>query len=353
MRQYEENLDRVLAALVTSLKEDPEKVHDLEVLSHSYSCDALGEILLLTRPHYIDEGHDHESGYLEWRKWRVKTIIGQSAIATSIFRVLRVYTPLGGFLEGDHFMTGLKSSVKERVTKVEPEKSPHGAASSDLARDLVLLQNKKTGWLPQWTGQMLVASGSAGNGTIVSTSLSFFANLAARPDVRARIVQELEAARLSSPPKYNEIGALPYLEACVQEAMRLYPAVFLGMPRKVPAGGATIDGYHISAGVTVDANPYVVHRNPYVFGADAEEYNPDRWLQTDDAQRRLMQQDLLIWGGRSRIFPGQYLAKLIIFKLYAVLLANFDTDIEWDRSKALTGSFITYIPGLTATFRPK
>lgn len=351
--QHEENLDPLLAVLVDSLKKDPEKVHDLETLFHSYSCDALGDMLLSTRPHYVEEGHDHGSAFHDWRKWRVRTVVGQSKIASSIFRFLRMYTSFGNFILGDHFTTWLMSSVKKRAADTEQEKSEKGAPKSDIAADLVVLQKKKTGWLPQWTSEMLLISGAAGNSTIVSTSLSFFANLSTRPDVQARIVEELEAAQLSSPPTYSEIAALPYLEACVKEAMRLYPALFVPLPRKAPTGGATIDGYRIPAGTTVDTNPYVVHRNKDIFGEDADVYNPDRWLGEDDEQRRLMQQNLLIWGGRSRICPGQSLGQLLIFKMYAVLLTNFDIHTEWDRSKPIIGSLVTFLPGLTATFHPK
>jgi cytochrome P450 len=90
----------------------------------------------------------------------------------------------------------------------------------------------------------------------------------------------------------------------------------------------------------------VVHRNPDVFGADAEEYSPDRWLGKDEAKRPLMQQNLLSWGGGSRFCPGQYTEQVIIFKLYAILFTKFETRIEWDKSKSLAASAITFIPGL-------
>jgi len=362
MMKHEENLDRLLDVLIESLKKEPNKVHDLEAFFHMYGCDALGEMLLSKTPHYVEDGHDHGTSYLDWRKWWVRTVVGQSTTATSIFRFVRAHTGLANFLEMDEFTAWIFSNIKQRVASAASEKSEDGGLESDVARDLILLQKKKTGWEPQWTGQMLMASGIAGNSTIVSTSLAFFALLSTRPDVQARIVKELEAAQLSTPPKYSEIAELPYLEACVKEAMRLYPAPFIPIQRRAPApGGATIDGYHVPAGTIVDTNLYVAHRNQDVFGADAGEYNPDRWLAGggggggpgDEERRRLMQQTFCGWGGRSRPCPGQHLAELIIFKLYAALFTHFEVGIEWDRSKKVTASVITFIPGLTATFRPK
>jgi cytochrome P450 len=357
LSQHEENVDRLLVVLVNKLKEEPYKVHDLDAFFHIFGCDALGEMLLSERPHYVENGSDHGTSYHDWRKWWVRTVVGQSSFAMSLFRFLRRRTRLGNFLEMDHYTVWLFSAIRRRMGATEPEKSPYGESESDVARDLVLLQHKKTGWKPQWTGQMLIASGIAGNSTIVATSLAVFACLNEQPDVLARVVEELESARaagrLSSPPRYTELADLPYFEACIKEAMRVYPAAFIGLQRRVPAGGATIDGYAIPAGATVDMNMYLVHRNKDVYGADAEEFNPDRWLGKDEERRRVMQQNFMGFGGRSRPCPGQYLAEMIIFKLYASLFLDFDVRIGWDRSRKPTASIITFLPGLTASFQPK
>jgi len=55
---------------------------------------------------------------------------------------------------------------------------------------------------------------------------------------------------------YNEIDAtstapLKYLQAVVLEGMRIYPPLPLGLPRVVPAGGDTVDGYFLPGGVGI------------------------------------------------------------------------------------------------------
>lgn len=53
---------------------------------------------------------------------------------------------------------------------------------------------------------------------------------------------------------YDEINAistipLSYLQAVALEGMRMYPPLPLGLPRVVPAGGDTVDGYFLPGGV--------------------------------------------------------------------------------------------------------
>jgi cytochrome P450 len=53
------------------------------------------------------------------------------------------------------------------------------------------------------------------------------------------------------------------------------------MPRQVPSTGCNISGQWIPAGVRVGINPTVMQLDKTVFGDDAGEYNPDRWLKPD------------------------------------------------------------------------
>ena len=101
---------------------------------------------------------------------------------------------------------------------------------------------------------------------------------------------------------YNEAIKMPYLVACCKEGMRLHPSVGLGMPRHVPAGGATIAGRTFAAGERVSINAAVVHYDKTVFGPDADSFNPDRWLTGDGA---MMDRHMLHFGGGSRTCIGK------------------------------------------------
>lgn len=76
---------------------------------------------------------------------------------------------------------------------------------------------------------------------------------------------------------YAKIKHLPYLRACLDEALRITPPTTFGLPRRTPAGGANILGDFIPADTTVSMSAYVAHRDPQVF-PDPESYVPERWL---------------------------------------------------------------------------
>ncbi len=72
---------------------------------------------------------------------------------------------------------------------------------------------------------------------------------------------------------------LPYLDALVNEGLRCFPAIPMSLPRYVPAGGRTIDGYFLPEKTIVSCQAYSTHRiNESVF-PQPNLFNPDRWLE--------------------------------------------------------------------------
>ena len=80
---------------------------------------------------------------------------------------------------------------------------------------------------------------------------------------------------------------LPFLDAIVSEGLRCFPPIPMSLPRYVPQGGKTIDGYTLPGNTIVSCQAYSVHRmNTGVF-PDPDRFNPDRWMVDDgDVERR-------------------------------------------------------------------
>ena len=85
---------------------------------------------------------------------------------------------------------------------------------------------------------------------------------------------------------------MPYLQAVIKEAMRLHPATGLPLWRVVPDGGAEISGQYFPAGAVIGLNTWVAHYNEDVFGADAKQFRPERWLEAEkEGGARIKQMD--------------------------------------------------------------
>ena len=156
--------------------------------------------------------------------------------------------------------------------------------------------------IPEWfvtawtTSNVLAGSDTA---AIMLRSIVYF--LLRHPTSLNKLSEELVQAqregRLSSSSgsvvTWRECQKLPYLDACIKEAGRLHPAIGLPMERVVPEGGIELCGQHLVAGTVIGMNPWVIHRDKDVFGPDAAEWNPDRWLADDKEYRLRMERCLL------------------------------------------------------------
>ncbi|KAG8158495.1 hypothetical protein KVR01_011617 [Diaporthe batatas] len=116
--------------------------------------------------------------------------------------------------------------------------------------------------------------------------------LLSRPDAYRRLVDEIDAASsegaLSTPATFEECRTLPYLQAVLNEAMRLYPPLTALAYKEVPAGGRTVAGYFLPAGTQVGQNIYGILRDKAYWGADANMFLPERWLNASSSRARDM-----------------------------------------------------------------
>ena len=115
---------------------------------------------------------------------------------------------------------------------------------------------------------------------------------------------------------YAQTTRLEYLHAVVQETMRHSPAVQGTLPRTSPSphGLEVLPGVCIPPGVSVSTNSYINHRDKAVFGNDADEFIPERWLPIGGERYRLMARHMAVFGYGSAKCLGQNMAMIKINK---------------------------------------
>lgn len=119
--------------------------------------------------------------------------------------------------------------------------------------------------------------------------LSFCWQVLAHPAIYQRLTKEILDTPLSPIVEYGEGLSLPYFQACLQETMRLQPALPFNMTRQVPDCGANVNGAPLPGGTQVAVSAWVMHRDEKVFGPHTGEFNPDRWLDVDPIKLKRME----------------------------------------------------------------
>jgi len=114
----------------------------------------------------------------------------------------------------------------------------------------------------------------AGHETTASTVGWTLDLLSRHPGVRARVHEEAVAAFGDGRPVYEDLTKLRYTNMVLQEAMRLFPPVWI-LPRRALADDE-VGGYHVPAGADVLICPYILHRHPR-YWPDPERFDPERF----------------------------------------------------------------------------
>nr|ULR85540.1 cytochrome P450 [Spodoptera frugiperda] len=105
--------------------------------------------------------------------------------------------------------------------------------------------------------------------------------LAKYPEVQEKVYEELQEVFGDSdrPVTHEDLPRLKYLDAVIRESLRLYPPVPM-ITRKIEKDVTLPNGVTLVDGCSVIVNIWSVHRNPRYWGDDAEEFRPERFLDT-------------------------------------------------------------------------
>lgn len=164
----------------------------------------------------------------------------------------------------------------------------------------------------------------------------FVNNVISQPEVRMRVVAEIraadEAGLLSKPVvSYDETLKLPFFMACIKETLRCDAPAQTILPRLVSDGGYRLrDGTYIPGGVQIGASPFIIHRDPSVFGSEPDLFQPSRWLPGEDhewatdANIKRMERLGMWWGYGDRECAGKNYAQMEMQKLCVELLRRFE-----------------------------
>jgi len=124
----------------------------------------------------------------------------------------------------------------------------------------------------------------AGSDTTKTVLSSLFFYLLRDPAKLAKLREEID--RFYPPGESvssKHFQEMTYLDACINETLRLAPPVPSASPRDVgpnpnTSKGRTFGSYYFPEGTALGVSPFVLHRDPKNFSPFTEEYWPERWL---------------------------------------------------------------------------
>ena len=126
---------------------------------------------------------------------------------------------------------------------------------------------------------------------LLSSICAIAYHLAQNPDIQSTLQAELDEAlgHEDSPiAPWEIVKRLPYLEAVVNEALRLHSTSAMGLPRVVPEGGLYVSGKFFPEGTVLSVPSYTIHRDREIWGDDVEVFRPERWFERDQAEIQKM-----------------------------------------------------------------
>jgi fatty acid omega-hydroxylase len=101
--------------------------------------------------------------------------------------------------------------------------------------------------------------------------------LMGHPEVEQKMLEEIREVCGDRELTYDELGRLKYVQAVIDESLRLYPSV--PADSKVSVADDTLpDGTFVPAGCVIQFNPYAMGRSKKLWGEDAELFRPERWI---------------------------------------------------------------------------
>lgn len=160
------------------------------------------------------------------------------------------------------------------------------------------------------------------------------------PEALARVREELTAldGDLDFAAFVHRGGSnkVPYLEAVVNEAIRLTPSVGFSLSRVSPPAGCHLNEFFVPPGYVVGMCPWPVNYDTGYFGPDAAEFKPERWLgdhpteMLDGAPRTMknyIEAGWLSFGAGGRVCIGRHLAVFLMIKVIAKMFMIYDLEL--------------------------
>ncbi|RHZ67349.1 cytochrome P450 [Aspergillus thermomutatus] len=169
---------------------------------------------------------------------------------------------------------------------------------------------------------IILGAGTETTGRTLAIATFYMSN---EPRIWKKLQDELRSNVLPTPSStttWAELEKLPYLNAVINESLRLSYGLVMRLPRIAPTETLKYKDYAIPPGTPVSMSAYFVHRDPSIF-PDPQIFRPERWMEAADQPDRLTKY-LVAFNRGTRICLGMNLAYIELFMTIAYMVRRFD-----------------------------
>jgi cytochrome P450 len=269
-------------------------------------------------------------------------IMRRQLVPTFVWKLQR-WLNVGGEKRIKELMAGVHTYVNDLVnqalSKTSSEAEASGHDQGEKIRTAIELfvehsGDDKVGLRPRDLVDFVLNFLLGARDTSSVTTTFFFYELSKHPEIEAKIRDEFAV-------KLKELGVgrdgyitadhvkqLVYLEAVIKETLRLHPAG--PILTRVANQNTVVDGdVFIQKGQIVSLSVYAMARNPRVWGRDAAEFKPERWIDAKTGELLTFPATkYLTFGVGPRSCIGMKLAMLNLRVLTANLLHRYKFKID-------------------------
>ena len=218
------------------------------------------------------------------------------------------------------------------ITQSKERQSKGALAKPDIMQKLLHVHDTRPHAFDDDAVRSMVATNIFGGAETTTSSLrAIIYFLLKSPTTMSKLQSEIDqtchdhAWPSDVPISLHLAESMKYLHAVIYESMRLFPANGLPLARVSPPEGLEINGHFFPPGCQVTVYSWALHRNKNVFGEDAMEFRPERWL--DDERSRDLRRCFFSFGYGSRGCLGRNLAWMEMLKAISSLFRRYDVHL--------------------------
>ncbi|KEF53239.1 uncharacterized protein A1O9_10687 [Exophiala aquamarina CBS 119918] len=211
-------------------------------------ADVIGEVTFSQRFGLMEIGEEIESLKIIKRAARSWGWVGQ------IPWVYRIHEILSRIVGNQLALNARSGYIRDFTMQQAQSRLARGSDHRDMLSKLMETSAKKPSEVDHTIVISMAASNVfAGSDTTAIALRSIFYHLLKNPRCMQRLLKEIDdvagTVDVTRPVTFDQANSMPYLQAVMNEALRVHPVVGQSLPRVVPEGGLQVESHWLPKGV--------------------------------------------------------------------------------------------------------